>query len=56
MPAARGGRCTAFFARAGFTGAARTEAELEGAQMVDPERLDADLKAALADLLERAGA
>jgi AAA+ ATPase superfamily predicted ATPase len=35
----------AFFARAGFTNAAHAEAELVGAQMVDLERLDADLRA-----------
>ena len=34
----------AFFARAGFTDAARTEAESVGAQLVDLERLDADLR------------
>ena len=33
----------AFFARAGFTDAARAEAESVGAQLVDLERLDADL-------------
>ena len=46
----------AFFARAGFTDAARTEAELAGSQLVDLQRLDADLRSALANLLERAGA
>ena len=33
----------AFFARAGFTDTARAEAESAGAQLVGPERLDADL-------------
>ena len=37
----------AFFARAGFTGAARAEAEAVGASLVDLERLDADLRRAL---------
>lgn len=37
----------AFFARAGFTDAARTEAESVGAQLVDLERLDADLRQTL---------
>jgi hypothetical protein len=37
----------AFFARAGFTGAARAEAEALGALLVDLERLDADLGRAL---------
>jgi hypothetical protein len=36
----------AFFSRAGFTDAARVEAELVGAQMVDLEILDAGLRAA----------
>ncbi len=36
-----------FFARAGFTEAAQTEAELIGAQLVDLETLDADLRRAL---------
>jgi hypothetical protein len=36
-----------FFARAGFTGAARAEAEAVGALLVDLERLDADLGRAL---------
>jgi hypothetical protein len=34
----------AFFARAGFTDAARAEAEAVEAQLVDLERLDADLR------------
>jgi hypothetical protein len=34
----------AFFARAGFTDAARTEAEAMGALLVELERLDADLR------------
>jgi len=33
-----------FFARAGFTDAARAEAETVGAQLVDLMQLDADLK------------
>ena len=37
----------AFFARAGFTDAARAEAEALGALLVDLERLDADLRRAL---------
>jgi hypothetical protein len=37
-----------FFARAGFTGAARAEAEAVGARLVDLETLDADLRQALA--------
>jgi hypothetical protein len=37
----------AFFARAGFTDAAHTEAEALGALLVDLERLDADLGQAL---------
>jgi len=37
----------AFFARAGFTDAARTEAEAVGALLVDLERLDADLRRGL---------
>jgi len=36
----------AFFARTGFTDAARAEAESVGAQLVDLERLDADLRSA----------
>ena len=36
----------AFFARSGFTDAARAEAESLGATLVDLERLDADLKEA----------
>jgi len=36
-----------FFARAGFTDAARTEAESLEASLVDLERLDADLRRAL---------
>lgn len=40
----------AFFARAGFTDAARAEAGLVGAQLVDLERLDADLGDALVNL------
>lgn len=36
-----------FFARAGFTDAARTEAATTGAQLVDLETLDADLRRAL---------
>jgi AAA+ ATPase superfamily predicted ATPase len=36
-----------FFARAGFTDAARAEAESVGAQLVDLETLDADLRRAL---------
>ena len=38
----------AFFARAGFTDAARAEAEAVGAQLVDLETLDVDLRRALA--------
>jgi len=38
--------CYAFFARAGFTAAARIEAEAAGAQLVSLERLDADLRRA----------
>jgi len=38
-----------FFARAGFTDAARAEAESVGAQLVDLETLDADLRRALAE-------
>jgi hypothetical protein len=34
----------AFFARAGFTDAARTEAEAANAQLVDLETLDVDLR------------
>ena len=37
-----------FFARAGFTDAARAEAEAVGAQLVDLETLDVDLRRALA--------
>ena len=37
----------AFFARVGFTDAARAEAEALGALLVDLERLDADLRQAL---------
>jgi AAA+ ATPase superfamily predicted ATPase len=37
----------AFFARAGFTDAARAEAETVGALLVDLDRLDGDLRAAL---------
>ena len=40
----------AFFARVGFTDAARTEAESVEAQLVDLERLDADLKRAPVNL------
>jgi hypothetical protein len=36
-----------FFARAGFTDAARAEAESVGAALVDLERLDADLRRAV---------
>ena len=38
----------AYFARAGFTDAARAEAETVGALLVDLARLDGDLRAALA--------
>ena len=38
-----------FFARAGFTDAARAEAEAVGAQLVDLETLDVDLRRALAE-------
>jgi len=38
-----------FFARAGFTDAARAEAESVGARLVDLETLDADLRRALAE-------
>jgi len=38
-----------FFARAGFTDAARSEAEAVGAQLVDLETLDVDLRRALAE-------
>ncbi len=38
-----------FFARAGFTDAACAEAETVGAQLVDLEALDADLRRALAE-------
>lgn len=38
-----------FFARAGFTDAARAEAEVVGAQLVDLATLDADLRRALAE-------
>jgi len=37
----------AFFARAGFTEAARTEARSAGAQLVDLATLDADLRQTL---------
>ncbi len=37
----------AFFARAGFTEAARTEAGSAGAQLVDLEMLDSDLRCML---------
>lgn len=37
----------AYFARAGFTDAARSEAEAAGALLVDLARLDEDLRAAL---------
>ncbi|MGD9049641.1 MAG: ATP-binding protein, partial [Anaerolineae bacterium] len=40
----------AFFARTGFTPAARAEAESVGAQLVDLERLDADLRSEVASL------
>jgi len=40
----------AFFARAGFTDSARAKAESVGAQLVDLEKLDADLGVALANL------
>ncbi len=40
----------AFFARAGFTDAARAEAELLGAALVDLERLDVDLRQALGEV------
>ena len=40
----------AFFARAGFTEAARAEGEPVGAQFVDLERLDADLRSAPASI------
>jgi AAA+ ATPase superfamily predicted ATPase len=39
-----------FFARAGFTDAARTEAEAVGARLVDLETLDTDLRKALAQV------
>jgi hypothetical protein len=38
-----------FFARVGFTEAARAEAEAVGAQLVDLETLDVDLRRALAE-------
>ena len=41
----------AFFARAGFTAAARAEAETVGALLVDLETLDADLQRALSSAL-----
>jgi hypothetical protein len=37
----------AYFGRAGFTDAARVEAEAHGAILVDLERLDADLRKSL---------
>jgi AAA+ ATPase superfamily predicted ATPase len=40
----------AFFARSGFTDAARAEADLVGAKLVGLERLDADLREALANV------
>ncbi len=35
----------AFFARTGFTAAARAEAQAAGGQLVDLQRVDADLRA-----------
>lgn len=37
------------FARAGFTDAARTEAEAVGAQLIDLEKLDTDLRMAMTE-------